>query len=307
MKKSMIMIFIIILTSAVFADYQRELELLGYKFANEDIEEERLGKSTELRDVRKSDFSPHIYDSSGMLSTSGLTGSLTMPTAYVLRTGEMSVAYSYLYKDGIISYLGNLLDARQYEKNIHFAFGLTENIEAGFNFVDYFGEIATLQDQNISLQTLNLKYSFSTESLVFALGGHYTDITPKDQLLMNYSLLEKANSIFFSISEQLNPFMKASVCIKSSFIRSIKEISGFELSGTSFSTVGVLLEYSRLEGVSYMAEIKKMNGDFTFGNNDSVVNAGVRLKNGKIGSTFIIENITNSSDKIYGYTLNYNF
>jgi hypothetical protein len=140
-----------------------------------------------------------------------------------------------------------------------------------------------------------------------ALGGHYTDITPKDQLLMTYSVLEKANSMFFSLSEQINPFIKTSVIIKSSFIRSINEISGFDLSGTSFSTAGMLIEYSRMEGVSYLLEWKKMNGDFTFGDNDSVINAGIRIKNGKIGSNLMIENITNSSDKIYGYSLNYIF
>jgi hypothetical protein len=307
MKKIMIIFIFLSIFMSVYADYKRELELLGYEFTEDHFREDNIRKKERKGEIRKSVFSGDIYDKTGMLSNSGLTGGLTLPSGYILRTGEMSVAYSYSYKDGIISYLGNLLDAKQYEKNIHFAFGVTQNIEAGFNFVDYFGEIATLEDQNVSLQTLNFKYSFESGGIVMALGGHYTDITPKDQLLMTYSVLEKANSMFFSLSEQINPFIKTSVIIKSSFIRSIKEISGFDLSGTSFSTAGMLIEYSRMEGVSYLLEWKKMNGDFTFGDNDSVINAGIRIKNGKIGSNLMIENITNSSDKIYGYSLNYIF
>ena len=307
MKKIMIIFIFLSIFINVYSDYKRDLELLGYEFAEDHFKEESIKKSEKLRDVRKSSFSANIYDKSGMLSNSGLTGGLTMESAYILRTGEMSFAYSYMYKDGLISYLGTLLDAKQYEKNLHFSIGLSENIEAGFNFIDYFGEINTLEDQNVTLQTLNLKYSFDSGGLVMAIGGHYTNITPKDQLLMTYSVLEKANSMFFAMSEQINPFIKTSIIIKSSFIRSIKNISGFDLSGTSFSTAGAIIEYSRIEGVNYILEWKKMNGDFTFGDNDSVINAGIRLKNGKIGSNLMIENITNSSDKIYGYTLNYIF
>ena len=199
MKKIMIIFIFLSIFMSVYADYKRELELLGYEFTEDHFREENIRKKERTGEIRKSIFSGDIYDKTGMLSNSGVTGGLTLPSGYILRTGEMSVAYSYSYKDGIISYLGNLLDAKQYEKNIHLAFGVTQNIEAGFNFVDYFGEIATLEDQNVSLQTLNFKYSFESGGIVMALGGHYTDITPKDQLLMTYSVLEKANSVFFCV------------------------------------------------------------------------------------------------------------
>ncbi|MGM0608676.1 MAG: hypothetical protein ACQESP_09670 [Candidatus Muiribacteriota bacterium] len=302
MKKLIFLLMIFMLNFIVICLPLDELRVLGYESFEEEKKEESLQKERPGRQ-----FEASLYDRGGYLSNSGLTGTITMPHAHILNTGEIGFGFSYSYRDGLVNFKNEVKDAAQTEKTAHISYGFNDNIELGFNFLDYSGEMSESSNQNLTLTTLNLKYAFVADGLNIALGGHYTGLTPKDQLMMTYSVLEKANSAFFSISEQISPFLKASFCLKSSFIRSIDDVSGFDSSSASFTTTSLGFDYSRIEGVHFLAELKKMNGDYVLSDNSFIINAGFRLKTNKVRTTLFAENIMNSSDKIYGYTVNYNF
>ncbi|MFA5479286.1 MAG: hypothetical protein WC002_01295 [Candidatus Muiribacteriota bacterium] len=302
--KKILMILIITAGFAVYGNTFRELQMLGFNQVEQNL---RQDQQVEFRDKKPAQFSANIYDRSGFLSTSGLTGLINSPSAFVLRTGELVSGFSYIYRDGLIEHQGTFKDAKQYEKTTHLTYGATPNMELGFNFLKYDSDITGVAPQSLSLTSLNFKYSFVYETTIVGLGGHYTNITPKDQLMLSYSTLEKANSFFIAITERVSPFFTANFSLKSSMLKSIKDIPGFALDSTSFTTTSVGFDYSRIEGIHFIGEIEKLNGNFVLPDNNLVLNLGFRLSSNKLRSTLFAQNITNASDKIYGYTLNYNF
>jgi|GEM_PF-4733489 len=306
MKKTVnIILFCVFVTTAVWCTNLEELKITGYSDIYEDLNQGQL--KTSLKKQTLNLHSARLYDPEGFLSTTGLSGAIDIPSAYILKTGELSVGYSYIYKDGLLNYRGTFRDVNQNEKIFHLNYGLTKSSEIGFNFLDTTSDITGMSDQNLTMTTLNYKFAFDYLNTLVALGGHYTDITPKDQLILSYSQLEKANSVFLSISDKITPYIDTSICLKSSFIRSVMNIPSFQLENTSFFTTGLSLDYSRIQDIHFIAEMKKMNGDYILDGNDFIVNLGFKVKNNKLHSSIYIQNINNSSDKIYGYTANYNF
>ncbi len=304
-KTTIVIIFCLISLISLQAENLKELKMTGYSAIYDDLNKKQL--NTKLKHQRLNLSSADLFDPEGFISTTGLSGTIDIPSAYILKTGELACGYTYIYKDGLLNYQGTLKDVNQNEKIFHLNYGLTQNSEIGFNFLDSNSDITGMANQNLTLTTLNYKFAFDYLNTLIALGGHYTDITPKDQLMLSYSQLEKANSFFVSVSDRLTPYLDASICIKSSFIRSVINIPAFQLDSTSFLTTGLSFDYSRIQGIHFVAELKKMNGDYILGDNDFTVNLGFKVKNNKLHSSIFMENINNSSDKIYGYTANYNF